>query len=147
MKRKLLFAIAALLCSVGSWAQTWYDITSQYLTNAAVADASGWTAEKGDVIIANDANWTGRPEDVCLNHGWNTGETNFYQTVWLPKGSYRLTVMTRGHASVNSNIYAYDVSAENNLALTDIAKNGAEGENNGWVEKSIEFTLTEAKNV
>ncbi len=35
MKRKLLFAIVALLCSIGSWAQT--DVTTTYLTNANFA--------------------------------------------------------------------------------------------------------------
>ena len=136
-----MVACALLLGAGQTWAQI--DVTSEYLTNASVTNADGWTGG----ATATDANWTGAPENVCLNHGWWTSATNMYQTVTLPKGLYRLTAMTRGHASVNSNIYAYDVSAETYLASADVTKNGDAGDNNGWGETSIEFTITESKSI
>ena len=141
MKRKLFLLLCAVLTSVGMWAQL--DVTSTYLTNAAVANPTGWT----NGATANDANWTGCPENVCLNHGWSTNATDMYQRVTLPKGMYILTAMTRGHADVSSNVYALDVAASKNLASIEVAKNGDSGANNGWAEKSIGFSLDAEKSV
>lgn len=141
-KRKLLFAAAMLLFTAGAWAQL-IDVTSKYLTNASVTSKDGWT----DGITANDANWTGRPDNVCLNHGWYFEETNMYQDVTLPAGSYRLVVKTRGHEDVNSNIYVYDLIKNTNFASADVTKNGVSGDDNGWGETTVEFTLTSEQQV
>ena len=70
-----------------------------------------------------------------------------YQDVTLPAGDYRLVVMTRGHADVNSNIYVYDLVNNVNFASADVTKNGDSGDNNGWGETTVEFTLTSGQQV
>ncbi len=69
MKRKLLFAIAALLCSVGTWAQT--DVTSTYLTNA---DFSQTTALTGTYLYGYGKD--GSPYGFQTIDGWTSVVTS-----------------------------------------------------------------------
>jgi hypothetical protein len=89
MKRKLLFAIVALMCSVGTWAQK--DITSTYITNATLSNGTtGWTVSNFNA--PQQGNNTVGYASECYA-GWDNLNIESYsllQTITLPKGSYRL---------------------------------------------------------
>ena len=61
LKRLLVTCLTASLCGAGTWAQTYYDITSEYLTNALFdSDFDFDKNADGDIkSVQNDpAGWT-----------------------------------------------------------------------------------------
>lgn len=121
MKRKLLFAIAALLCSVGSWAQTWHNLTSK-LANPSFesGDLTGWTVigESTTEPLTSGA-YAKASEDLAVfnaNGGeaadgdyvfklkqWWSNHTAVYQTtpIRLPAGTYKLTANLQNKEETN----------------------------------------------
>ena len=123
MKRKLLFAIAALLCAVGVKAQI--DVTSKYLTNPSFesGDITGWaylwdnhdhasipfaaygtssdeySAFSSTGGVAADGNYIAK----MGNASWCNKYT-IYQTssVTLPAGSYRLSANLQSNANLGT---------------------------------------------
>jgi len=105
MKRKLLFAIVALLCAVSSWARE--DVTSTYLTDAALSDeATNWGYSGGGG-----------------NHAWDN--TNKYRESWhntftitqttgaLPAGYYQLSIQAAVEGGNSTTISLQATSGSN----------------------------------
>ena len=115
MKRKLLFAIVALTCSIGLWAQT--DVT-YYLTNPSfeTGDMTGWSTLREGVIqtpeLAEPVYATSElVADFPLSDSDGSYVCNYYMWVWtwnehidgirqtvsnLPAGTYTLTAVLGG---------------------------------------------------
>ena len=90
MKRKLLFAIVALMCSVGTWAQNPGDDMTSYITNPdATTDISGWTASSGDAHRHNGNGFDGNSGFFELCTWGGSWDLSLSQTVeGLPNGYY-----------------------------------------------------------
>lgn len=84
MKRKLLFAIVALLCSITTWARE--DVTNTYLTDAALEDEStNWA------LVSDGGNhaWDGTNK---YHESWHNTFTLTQTTSALPAGYYQLSI-------------------------------------------------------
>ncbi len=164
MKRKLLFAIAALLCSVGSWAQT--DVTS-YLTNPSfeTGDMTGWTSygynpenNEGEVdassfggskLVADYPLSDSDGEYICDFYGnrW-TGWWSYYtisQSVLLPAGEYQLTAILGSSNGYTVSLFAFPAgSGELNAVATysNISSEtlNSDDQNNVGYLKTVTFT-------
>ena len=118
MKRKLLFAMVALLCSVVSWAQT--DVTSTYIANPSFelsAAGTSRTTRYAATGTVTDAiyGWTlaqGNPdngyEDVQVNDNSTSG-AGFGTTVTPANGTYYF-FNRRGWAQVTNSLKATSLS-------------------------------------
>lgn len=130
MKRKLLFAIAALLCSVGMWAQTWHDITSK-ITNPSfeTGDMTGWTAfgDNNDTPVPTAQLVSAKPltnavGDYVCNYQWWCWSANgsipngISQSIGkLPAGTYKLTAIAGAPTDWTVTLYANDESASTTM--------------------------------
>ena len=118
------------------------DMTSSYITNAAVANKSGWTNGRE----GSNQQYTGAPDNTYLDT-WN-GTLDQKQTITLPAGYYLLKVATRAGTNVtDGNIYAYANGA--NLNSAQIHKEGNSGNllDNGWAWTRVPFYISTVTNV
>ena len=159
MKRKLLFAIAALLCSVGTWAQT--DVTSTYLTNADFSSASGWTVDKSSSfseIGTGNIGWTVKnyasttdanhlATEYCSGFEMRWGGYSTYKqetSTNLPVGYYELSYDVQ-----NTNTATTSGAYESRFKVTvgETTYNDAQTEwmsgNSSWTTHTIAFSIEE----
>lgn len=107
--KRMGIAVAILLNgAINASAQTVTDVTSTYLTNAALTSTTGWTRTGSwdDTNISNGV--------TEVYGGWDSNTNNSYsckQTVTLPKGVYKLT----GYAFYRSQA-TYSTDADVSLA-------------------------------
>lgn len=89
MKRKLLFAIAVLMCSVGAWAQNPGDDMTSYITNPTFTDnADGWTID-GQARYYNGKGFDGTTNFIELCKWDSDWDATVSQTVnGLTNGYY-----------------------------------------------------------
>ena len=110
MKRKLLFAIVALLCSVATWAQK--DITSTYITNATLSNGTtGWTVSNFNTPVRGN-NTVGYATESYA--GWDNLSVTSYsltQSITLPAGNFRLVNYSFFRQGLN-----FDTNKEKSLA-------------------------------
>lgn len=132
MKRKLLFAIVALLCSVGLNAQK--DVTSQYITNATLSDGTnGWTKTHTKTTQTNDPadafsnsvrgnNTVGYASEAYAGYG-SLIQTAYSmkQTITLPAGNYRLVCYAFFRQGVSYNTNSSKSLAKLKAGATEVA--------------------------
>ncbi len=113
MRRKLLFAIAALLCSVGSWAYTTSDLTSAGWTQ--VTDLSSLTLSDNYFVLVDagasaTAMTLGNPA-TGVRPSYTTLADPFAvsQEIWIIESGYKLKSMVSGKY-FNSGSYGWDDS-------------------------------------
>ena len=105
MKRKLLFAIVALLCSVGTWARE--DVTSTYLTDAALADEAtnwGYSGGGGNHVWDNTNKY---------RESWHNTFTITQTTAALPAGYYQLSIQAAVEGGNSTTISLQATSGSN----------------------------------
>ena len=165
MKQKLLLIAAALLCSVGVWAQT--DVTSKYLTNPSFesGDMTGWSSygynPEGDEGVVDASSFgvsrlvadyplsNSEGEYICDFYGnrW-TGWWSFYtisQTVLLPAGEYQLSAILGSSNGYTISLFAFpEGSGELNATgtYTNISSEilSSDDQNNVGYLKTVTFT-------
>ena len=107
MKRKLLFAIVALMCSVGTWARE--DVTSTYLTDAALEnETTNWALTSSD----GNHNWNGTYK---YHESWHN-TFSISQTVTLPNGYYQISIQAVNSVIPSSNAKLTATSGDNNVS-------------------------------
>ena len=105
MKRKLLFAIVALLCSVGMQART--DVTSTYLTDAALEnEGTNWALDSNG---GNHA-WDGTNK---YHESWHNTFTITQTTAALPAGYYQLSIQAAVEGGNSTTISLQATSGSN----------------------------------
>ena len=152
MKRKLLFAIAALLCTVGAWAQI--DVTSKYLTNPSfeTGDLTGWSVlNEGNVVDPSGDTGVKAVSSYSLTNADGDYIFNYYQEAWrwnealdgiqqvvtgLPAGTYRLTAVLGGWNGWTMTLHANSSTQEKAMSAND------EG-----VEFSVDVTINPGENL
>ena len=163
MKRKLLFAIVALLCSITTWAQR--DITSTYITNATLSDGTnGWTKTHTKNTQTND------PADAFSNSvrgnntvgyaseayaGWGSLIQTAYsmkQTITLPAGNYRLVCYAffrqgQAYNTNSSKSLAFLKAGSSQVALKTLGSITAAGYANSQAEGANCFDSKMYRNV
>ena len=105
MKRKLLFAIVALLCSVATWART--DVTSTYLTDAELAnESSNWA------LVSNGGNhkWDSNNK---YHESWHNTFTLTQTTGPLTAGYYQLSIQAAVEGGTSTTISLQATSSGN----------------------------------
>ena len=105
MKRKLLFAIVALMCSVGTWARE--DVTSTYLTDAALEnETTNWA------LTSNGGNhvWDGTNK---YHESWHNTFTLTQTTAALPAGYYQLSIQAAVEGGNSTTISLQATSGSN----------------------------------
>lgn len=108
MKRKALLWILATFLPAVSYAQTWIDLTEQYVVNPGFDDGmtTGWT-------------WSSNAGSQKTGNGgmefWY-GNYDFYQTVSVPNGRYRLSM--QGYYRVGDNNPCYYEYLQGNERIT-----------------------------
>lgn len=169
MKRKLLLFAVALLCSVGTWAQTWHDITSK-ITNPSfeTGDMTGWTAigesttepftagaytkDSEDLAVFNANGGVAADGDYVYKYKqWWSNHVALYQStpVTLPAGTYKIAanLQNKEEAGAAGNYelgYIKGSVSASNAPLTFTASTTgtfAEAMQGTTIEK--EFTLSE----
>jgi len=137
MKRKLLFTIVALLCSVSTWADVTIDITSPRVKNADLSSLTGWTFDDSYSATGNDyENWKtdGDANVIEFYSEWSASpgamasSKNFkiVQTISLTAGTYRLKAngFYREKGGDGTNTKAYLKAGTNQQYLAGLSANG-----------------------
>ncbi len=116
-KLKVLFAVLMALVSAGAWAQK--DVTSNYITNATLADGTnGWTVYNFNAP-QQGKNTVGYASEAYA--GWGNLDVKSYymtQKITLPKGKYRLVNYSFFRQGLN-----YDTEASKSLAKLKAGSN------------------------
>ena len=103
MKRKLLFAIVALLCSVGASAQDPGDDMTSHITNPTFTDnADGWTID-GQARYFNGKGFDGTTNFIELTNWGSSWDATISQAVTVPNGYY--LVQAAAQMSGNSELW------------------------------------------
>jgi len=105
MKRKLLFTIVALMCSVGTWARE--DVTSTYLTDAALENE---TANWALTSTGGNHNWD---ETKKYHESWHNTFTLTQTTAALPAGYYQLSIQAAVEGGNSTTISLQATSGSN----------------------------------
>lgn len=158
MKRKLFFLLAALLTSVGMYAQI--DVTSKYLTNPSfeTGDMTGWSSygynPEGSVGVVDVTGESCPVADYPLSNSDGTYICNFYKEGWtgwwsyytlsqdakvLPAGNYRLTAVLSSYKDRVVSLYATTSPIATSTGSAQIANVTIE-ENNAGKTATLDFT-------
>lgn len=120
MQRKLLFAIVALMCSVGTWAQNPGDDMTSYITNPNfTGNADGWTIT-GQARYFNANGFDGTLSFIELTNWGSSWDATISQTVTLPNNGYYL-VKAAGQMSGTTDCWMKLVA---NGAESNFCRNG-----------------------
>ena len=89
MKRKLLFAIVALMCSVGTWAQNPGDDYTSSITNPTfTGNADGWAISGDARYYTKGQGFDGTTNFIELTNWGAAWNATISQTVTVPNGYY-----------------------------------------------------------
>ena len=127
-------ACTAALQSAANSVQA-FDITTFTITNPTAQNKKGWEG----------TDFGGQSDGVC--EYWNVSPAGFYQTVSLPAGTYRLTVVALQRTGMTGTVYVDDKSTLIAQVSNSIVNNRAQAAtwfNDGNGINTIYFTAAEA---
>ena len=127
-------ACTAALQSAANSVQA-FDITTFTITNPTAQNKKGWEG----------TDFGGQSDGVC--EYWNVSPAGFYQTVSLPAGTYRLTVVALQRTGMTGTVYVDDKSTLIAQVSNSIVNNRAQAAawfNDGNGVNTIYFTAAEA---
>ena len=112
-----------------------FDITTFTITNPNAQNKTGWQG----------TDFGGQSDGVC--EYWNVSPAGFYQTVSLPAGTYRLTVIALQRTGMTGTVYVDDKSKVIAQVSSGVVNNRGQAAtwfNNGNGVNTVYFTAAEA---